>query len=39
MKVKKIILLNGFIKRTNKDYIKALKVAEYLLTEYDNELD
>ena len=36
---KKIILLNGFIKRTNKDYIKALKVAEYLLTKYDKELD
>ncbi len=31
---KKIILLNGFLKRTNNDYIKAVREAEKLLTKY-----
>jgi phage-related protein len=29
-----IILLNGFLKRTNKDYQKAVKVADKLLSKY-----
>jgi len=31
----KIILLNGFLKRTNKDYKKAVKFAEQLLLKYE----
>jgi len=30
-----IILLNGFLKRTNKDYQKAIKIADKLLPKYD----
>ena len=29
-----IILLNGFLKRTNKDYQKAIKIADKLLSKY-----
>lgn len=31
---KRAVCLNGFMKKSNKDYIKALKVAEKLLEEY-----
>ena len=31
----KIILLNGFLKRTNKDYKKAVKIADQLLIKYE----
>ena len=34
----KIILLNGFLKRTNKDYVKAVKVADKLLKKYKEQL-
>ena len=30
-----IILLNGFLKRTNKDYQKAIKTADKLLLKYE----
>lgn len=30
-----IILLNGFLKRSNKDYEKALLIADSLLAKYD----
>lgn len=30
-----IILLNGFLKRTNKDYQKAIKIADKLLLKYE----
>lgn len=30
-----IILLNGFLKRTNKDYKKAVKIADKLLIKYE----
>jgi len=30
-----IILLNGFLKRTNKDYLKAVKIADKLLSKYE----
>ena len=30
-----IILLNGFLKRTNKDYIKAIKIADKLIIKYE----
>ncbi len=30
-----IILLNGFLKRTNKDYKKAIKIADRLLIKYE----
>lgn len=30
-----IILLNGFLKRTNKDYKKAIKIADGLLSKYE----
>lgn len=30
-----IILLNGFLKRTNKDYKKAIKVADKLISKYE----
>ncbi|WP_291859632.1 type II toxin-antitoxin system RelE/ParE family toxin [Marinilabilia sp.] len=30
----KAVCLNGFIKKTNKDYIKAIKEAEKILEEY-----
>jgi len=30
-----IILLNGFLKRTNKDYQKAIKIADKLLSKYE----
>lgn len=30
----KAVCLNGFIKKTNKDYIKAIKEAEKILQEY-----
>lgn len=36
---KKIILLNGFLKKSNKDYIKAINEAEKLLTKYKNEIE
>ena len=29
-----IILLNGFLKKSNKDYVKAIRIAEKLLEEY-----
>jgi hypothetical protein len=35
---KKIILLNGFLKRTNKDYLKAINEAEKLLIKYKKEI-
>ncbi|MBK7811501.1 MAG: type II toxin-antitoxin system RelE/ParE family toxin [Saprospiraceae bacterium] len=35
---KKIILLNGFIKRTNKDYVKAVNEAKKLIGKYKNEI-
>lgn len=31
---RQIILLNGFLKRTNKDYKKAIKIADQLLIKY-----
>jgi hypothetical protein len=34
---KKIVLLNGFIKKSSKDYRKALKKADRLLDTYTNE--
>ena len=30
-----IILLNGFLKRTNRDYKKAVKIADKLLIKYE----
>jgi len=30
-----IILLNGFLKRTNKDYKKAVKIANQLMIKYE----
>jgi len=30
-----IILLNGFLKRTNKDYKKALRIADELIKKYE----
>lgn len=30
-----IILLNGFLKRTNKDYKKAVKIADGLMIKYE----
>ncbi len=30
-----IILLNGFLKRTNKDYKRAIKIADRLLIKYE----
>jgi len=36
---KKIILLNGFLKKNNKDYIKAVSEAEKLLIKYKNEIE
>ena len=30
-----IILLNGFLKRTNKDYKKAIKIADNLMKKYE----
>ena len=30
-----IILLNGFLKRTNRDYIKAIKIADNLINKYE----
>lgn len=30
----RVIMLNGFLKRTNKDYVKAIKVADKLLLKY-----
>lgn len=39
MESKKIILLNGFLKRTNKDYIKAVNEAGKLLTKYKKEIE
>ena len=36
IEAKKIVLLNGFVKKANKDYKKALKKAERLLEEYTN---
>ncbi len=32
---RQIILLNGFLKRTNKDYKKAIKIADQLLIKYE----
>ena len=32
-----VILLNGFLKKSNKDYIKAIRIADKLLDEYLNE--
>lgn len=32
---RRIILLNGFLKRTNKDYKKAVKIAEGLMKKYE----
>ena len=37
IEAKKVVLLNGFVKKANKDYKKALKKAERLLEEYTNE--
>ena len=31
---KKAVCLNGFIKKSNKDYVKAIKEAEKILDEY-----
>jgi hypothetical protein len=39
MESKKIILLNGFLKRTNKDYIKAINEAGKLLIKYKKEIE
>jgi hypothetical protein len=32
-----VILLNGFLKKSNKDYVKAIRIAENLLEEYLKE--
>lgn len=37
IEAKKVVLLNGFVKKANKDYKKALKKAERLLDGYINE--
>ncbi len=37
IEAKKVILLNGFVKKASKDYAKALKKAERLLEDYTNE--
>lgn len=37
IEAKKVVLLNGFVKKANKDYKKALKKAERLLEQYLNE--
>jgi hypothetical protein len=34
----KVILLNGFIKKSKKDYKKAIKIAINLLEKYKDEL-
>lgn len=34
----KVILLNGFVKKSKKDYIKAIKIASNLLEKYKDEL-
>jgi hypothetical protein len=34
---KKVILLNAFLKRNNKDYVKAIKKADKLLKKYKSE--
>jgi len=31
----RIILLNGFLKRTNRDYKKAIKIADKLILKYE----
>lgn len=36
---KRILFLNGFLKRTNKDYVKAIKEAEKLILKYKNEIE
>lgn len=36
---KKNILLNGFLKKNNKDYIKAVNEAEKLLKKYKKEIE
>ncbi len=33
--IRVIMLLNGFLKRTNKDYKRALKIADRLLIKYE----
>lgn len=35
----KAVCLNGFLKKSNKDYLKAIKHAERILEEYLNEND
>lgn len=35
---KKVILLNGFLKKNNKDYLKAVNEAEKLLIKYKKEI-
>src|SRR5690606_34832419 len=35
---RKVILLNGFVKKSNKDYSKAIRVADVLLDKYKNIL-
>jgi len=34
---KKVILLNAFLKRNNKDYVKAIKKAHKLIKKYKSE--
>ncbi len=34
----KVILLNAFVKKSNKDYIKAIKQAQKLLSKYQNTI-
>ena len=35
----KIVLLNGFLKKDNKDYVKAIQTAKKILEQYKNEED
>ncbi len=34
---KEIILLNGFLKRSNKDYVKAIKISQKILIRHGKE--
>ncbi len=37
IEARKVVLLNGFVKKSNKDYRKAIKKAERLLEDYTNK--